>query len=118
LLRDIVGAQVQYIRCCSRAREVELQLFDVVDMTVTGITGLDAPKNHGRAVFTFAAERELAEVIFRDPGFGRGGNQLTVEKTVGFVHFSKGNAGQVAVPPRVGTLWGTIVLSALVLILL
>ena len=94
-----------------------LQLFDVVNVTITGITGLDAPKDDRRSVFAFAAERDLAEVIFRNPCFGRGSDQLTVEVTVRFVYFSQGDACQIAVPASVWALWRTIVLSALVLVL-
>jgi hypothetical protein len=86
-------------------------------MTITGITGLDTPKDDRRAGFPFAAQRDLAEVVFRDPGFRRGSDQLTVEVTVRFVHFSKGDAGKVAIAPRVGTVWGAIIWSALVLVL-
>jgi hypothetical protein len=89
----------------------------IMDVTIAGIYALDAPKEDRRARIAAAFERQLAEVVFRDPAFHGRRHQLGLEMKISILHLAQRYAGQVAVTAPVRLLWRRIVVSARLLVL-
>src|SRR5215207_112766 len=115
---DVVSVEKQNIRRCIPAREVQLHLFDIINITIRGINTFYPPKHERRSFVASRFEWYLAEIVFRDPGFRRGGDQLCFEMVVDILDFSKRNTGKVTVAARIWPLGRVIIVSALFLVLL